>query len=120
MCTLRHLTSQVGLNDRVQVEIRHLGGIELCVQILKRTRCWPIVKAGCGLVRNLVHHLENHEILVDLNIIIRLGEIIVLAVKENRKRAKKLSQRQQAPPSTPLKRRAVSYTHLTLPTTPYV
>lgn len=89
MCTLRHLTSQIGLNDRVQTQIRDLGGIEMSIQILKRTRCWPIVKAGCGLVRNLAHHYENHEILVDLNIIPRLGEIVVLALKENRKRAKK-------------------------------
>ena len=44
---------------------------------------WPVVKAACDLVRNLVAWEDNQMVLVDLKVIPRLGQILALSVKED-------------------------------------
>ena len=89
LCTLRHLTSQHFFTHQVQSEMRKLGGLELTIQHLQLATTWPIIKAATGLVRNLLNCEENHATLVDLKIIPRLGQLLALAVKEERQNRNK-------------------------------
>ena len=81
--TLRHLTSETRLSDPVNVELRRRGGLELAAQMLQMWTAWPVVKAACDLVRNLVAWEDNQMVLVDLKVIPRLGQILALSVKED-------------------------------------
>lgn len=85
LCSLRHLTSQHPFSYDVQTEVRSLGGLELTVQKLQLATTWPVIKAATGLVRNLLNCEENHQTLVELKIIPRLGQLLALSVKEERK-----------------------------------
>ena len=80
---LRHLTSETRLSDPVNVELRRRGGLELAAQMLQIWTAWPVVKAACDLVRNLVAWEDNQMVLVDLKVIPRLGQILALSVKED-------------------------------------
>ena len=70
--------------EDVTKEIRELGGLELALQIFHLATTWPLVKAACGLMRNLVNYEVNHQFLVELKAIPRLGQIVALAVKEEK------------------------------------
>ncbi len=86
--------------SEAQKEMRELGGLELALHQLylswQRPEgvgvCWPLVKASCGLVRNLVADEENHDALVRFKAIPRLGQILALAAKEDRKVSNEPSQ----------------------------
>ena len=81
---LRHLTSETRLSDPVNVELRRRGGLELAARMLLQVwTAWPVVKAACDLVRNLVAWEDNQMVLVDLKVIPRLGQILALSVKED-------------------------------------
>ncbi len=92
MCTLRHLTSKHREVSSVQKEMRDLGGLELALHQMglswqrnKGEISWALVKASCGLVRNLAADEENHDQLVRHKVIPRLGQVLALAAKEDRK-----------------------------------
>ncbi len=55
------------------------------MQMLHVNIAWPVIKAACGLVRNLANYEENHDVLVQLRVIPRLGQLLALACKEDRK-----------------------------------
>ncbi len=75
--------------------MRELGGLELSLHQMQLswqrpsgpagTISWSLVKASCGLVRNLVGAEENHDAMVRQKIIPRLGQVLALAAKEDRK-----------------------------------
>lgn len=71
-CTLRHMTSEASeVGAAARQRLSDLRAIPLCADLLIRSRCWPVVKAGAGLVRNLLSHYSTHEEMVDMNIIPR-------------------------------------------------
>lgn len=84
LMALRHLTAKHSLADEVQQQIRGLGGLELAIQHFQLATTWPMVKVTCGLIRNLVNFEENHQTMVELKVIPRLGQILALAIKEEK------------------------------------
>ena len=78
------MTSQHYITRQVQHDFRRAGGIELILQVLHTYSDWPIVKASSGLIRNLCNNEDNHEIMVNLGVIPRMGQVLAMAVKEDK------------------------------------
>lgn len=86
LCALRHLTSPHRATDAVQNEFRALGGLKFSIRALEASApSWPRTKAACGLIKNLINYEENHETLVDLDVIPRLTSVLGRAYKEEKK-----------------------------------
>jgi len=86
--SLRHLTAGHGLVERAVEELEQLGGVDASMNALKDVadHPWAVTKAATGLVRNLSRYERCQGRLSDLRAVPRLGQILGLAVKEDKEK----------------------------------
>ncbi|KAL5253504.1 hypothetical protein ACHWQZ_G013336 [Mnemiopsis leidyi] len=59
LCTLRHINYKHSEYEQTQHAFRTSGGISLITKVLSTAQHWAVIKAACGLIRNLALNAAN-------------------------------------------------------------
>lgn len=92
VCALRHLTSRHEVAEQAQNAVREAGGIPVAGKLLQPPSRWALIKAICGLIRNLAFSPANQAPLRDCDVIRNLVALTVKAFQDCQARRSAMNQ----------------------------